>query len=166
MLSISFRWGRLPKRCTRRGDSTEGIGEEKIWAEIPMTQEIGMEANTAAICRFAYLCTKSLSMTLQLEIDNPQDAELILTLVRRLNIPFKQATKKATPKTEREKAIERLKNFKATEPSSFGDALDNEADFPRIDMASAASLLAKDYAHDEELTAFSILDSEDFYEQR
>ena len=63
-------------------------------------------------------------MTLQLEIFNPQDAELILTLVRRLNIPFKQADKKTVAKTEREKAIERIRNFKATEPSSFGDALE------------------------------------------
>jgi len=63
-------------------------------------------------------------MTLQLEISNPQDAELILNLVRRLNIPFKQTSEKAVVKTEREKAIERIRNFKATEPSSFGDALE------------------------------------------
>jgi len=63
-------------------------------------------------------------MTLQLEINNPQDAELILTLIRRLNIPFKQSPKKTATKTEREKAIERIRNFKATEPSSFGDALE------------------------------------------
>ena len=63
-------------------------------------------------------------MTLQLEISNPQDAELILNLVRRLDIPFKQTREKAVAKTEREKAIERIRNFKATEPSSFGDALE------------------------------------------
>ncbi len=63
-------------------------------------------------------------MTLQLEIDNPQDAELILTLIRRLNIPFKHSPEKTATKTEREKAIERIRNFKATEPSSFGDALE------------------------------------------
>ncbi|MBC7776711.1 MAG: hypothetical protein H7246_14855 [Phycisphaerae bacterium] len=63
-------------------------------------------------------------MTLQLEISNPQDAELILNLIRRLNIPFKQTLEKAVAKTEREKAIERIRNFKATEPSSFGDALE------------------------------------------
>lgn len=63
-------------------------------------------------------------MTLQLEISNPQDAELILNLVRRLNIPFKQTREKAVAKTEREKAIERIRNFKATEFSSFGDALE------------------------------------------
>ncbi len=63
-------------------------------------------------------------MTLQLEINNPQDAEIILALVRRLNIPFKQTPVKVLSKTERAKAIERIKNFKATEPSSFGDALE------------------------------------------
>ena len=63
-------------------------------------------------------------MTLQLEISNPQDAELILNLIRRLNIPFKQTKEKIVAKTEREKAIERIRNFKATEPSSFGDALE------------------------------------------
>jgi len=63
-------------------------------------------------------------MTLQLEISNPQDAELILNLVRRLNIPFKQTREKTVAKTEREEAIERIRNFKATEPSSFGDALE------------------------------------------
>ncbi len=63
-------------------------------------------------------------MTLQLEISNPQDAELILSLVRRLNIPFSLTRKKAVAKTEREKAIERIRNFKAKAPSSFGDALE------------------------------------------
>ncbi len=63
-------------------------------------------------------------MTIQLEITNPQDAELILSLVRRLNIPFKKTEKKAVGKSEREKAIERIRNFKAKSPSSFGDALE------------------------------------------
>jgi len=63
-------------------------------------------------------------MTLQLEINNPEDAELILSLARRLNIPFKQRKKKVVKKTEREKAIERIRNFKAKAPSSFGDALE------------------------------------------
>lgn len=63
-------------------------------------------------------------MTLQLEITNPEDAELILSLARRLNIPFKQRKKKVVKKTEREKAIERIRNFKAKAPSSFGDALE------------------------------------------
>jgi|GEM_PF-310891 len=40
------------------------------------------------------------------------------------------------------------------------------ADYAQIDMASAATLLADDYEKDSELTAFSVLDSEDFYEQR
>ena len=105
-------------------------------------------------------------MTLQLEISDPQDAELILSLVRRLNIPFKQTREKAVEKTEREKAIERIRNFKAEAPASMGDEPSQAADSPRKDMASAAALLAKDYAQDEELTAFSGLDSEDFYEQR
>ena len=101
-------------------------------------------------------------MTLQLEITDPQDAELILNLVRRLNIPFKQAREKDVEKTEREKAIERIRNFKAETPASLGDEPSQAADSPRMDMASAAALLAKDYAQDEELTAFSVLDSEDF----
>jgi hypothetical protein len=63
-------------------------------------------------------------MTLQLEITNPQDAEVILALVQRLKIPFKQIPAKVPSKSEREKAIERIRNFKATEPSSFGDALE------------------------------------------
>ena len=63
-------------------------------------------------------------MTIQLEISNPQDAELILNLVRRLNIPFNQLPKPVVPKTERAKAIERIRNFKPTYPSSFGDALE------------------------------------------
>jgi hypothetical protein len=63
-------------------------------------------------------------MILQLEISNPQDAEMILSLVRRLNIPFNQAPKKAVAKTEREKAIERIRNFKAKTAPSFGDALE------------------------------------------
>ncbi len=63
-------------------------------------------------------------MTLQLEITNPQDAELILSLVRRLNIPFKKTEKKAAEKREREKRRERIINFKAEGPSSFGDALE------------------------------------------
>ncbi len=64
-------------------------------------------------------------MTIQLEITNPQDAELILSLVRRLNIPFQQKEKKVeVEKSEREKAIERIRNFKASGPSSFGDALE------------------------------------------
>ncbi len=105
-------------------------------------------------------------MTLQLEISNPQDAELILNLVRRLNIPFKQTREKAVAKTEGEEAIEKIRNFKADTPASLRDELGAEADFPRMDMSSAAALLAKDYAQDEELTTFSVLDSEDFYEQR
>lgn len=63
-------------------------------------------------------------MILQLEISNPQDIELILNLARRLNIPFSQTREKVLVKTEREKAIERIRNFKATAPSSFGDALE------------------------------------------
>lgn len=63
-------------------------------------------------------------MILQLEISNPQDIELILNLARRLNIPFSQTREKLLVKTEREKAIERIRNFKATAPSSFGDALE------------------------------------------
>ncbi len=63
-------------------------------------------------------------MTLQLEITNPEDAELILGLARRLNIPFKRTEKKAVEKTEREKRRERILNFKAKGPSSFGDALE------------------------------------------
>ena len=63
-------------------------------------------------------------MTIQLEISNPQDAELILSLVKRLNIPFKQAARRVVDKNEREKAIERIQNFKAQSPSSFGDALE------------------------------------------
>ncbi len=63
-------------------------------------------------------------MTLQLEISNPQDAELILSLARRLNIPFRQSSQKALTKSAREKAIERLRNFNAAAPSSFGDALE------------------------------------------
>lgn len=89
-------------------------------------------------------------MTIQLEISNPQDAELILNLVRRLNIPFKQ------------KSISKTSNSE----EKGGEQLRIEADTPRMDMASAAALLAKDYAHDDELTVFSVLDSEDFYEQR
>ena len=63
-------------------------------------------------------------MTIQLEISDPKDAELILSLVKRLNIPFKQDAKKVAGKSEREKAIERIQNFKAQGTSSFGDALE------------------------------------------
>jgi len=64
-------------------------------------------------------------MTIQLEISNPQDAELILGLAKRLNIPFKQSAKKVVAeKSEREKAMERIRNFKAQTTSSFGDALE------------------------------------------
>ena len=52
-------------------------------------------------------------MTLQLEITNPQDAELILSLVRRLNIPFKQTKKKVVEKSEREKAIGQIGRIKS-----------------------------------------------------
>ena len=64
------------------------------------------------------------NMILQLEISDPQDAELILTLVQRLNIPFSQRRQKSLTDKEREKVIERIRNFKATAPSSFGDALE------------------------------------------
>lgn len=63
-------------------------------------------------------------MTIQLEITNPQDAELILSLARRLNIPFQHTEKRVVEKSEREKRRERILNFKATGPSSFGDALE------------------------------------------
>ncbi len=63
-------------------------------------------------------------MILQLEISDPQDAELILSLAKRLNIRFKQLEQKPVTDEEREKAIERILNFKATTPSSFGDALE------------------------------------------
>jgi len=76
------------------------------------------------ITRKRRIFVKILAMTLQLEITNPEDAELILSLARRLNIPFKQRKKKVVKKTEREKAIERIRNFKAKAPSSFGDALE------------------------------------------
>jgi hypothetical protein len=64
-------------------------------------------------------------MTLHLEISDPKDAELILNLVKRLNIPFSQA-KSPSPvnKTEQQKRRDRILNFKATKPSSFGDALE------------------------------------------
>ena len=52
-------------------------------------------------------------MTLQLEISDPQDAELMLNLARRLNIPFSPLKQKELTKTEREKAIERIRKFKA-----------------------------------------------------
>lgn len=65
-----------------------------------------------------------MTMTLQLEISDPQDAELMLSLARRLNIPFSQLKQKELTKTEREKAIERIRKFKATAPSSFGDTLE------------------------------------------
>lgn len=63
-------------------------------------------------------------MIIQIEISNPQDAELILGLVKRLNIPFKQTPGKVADKSVREKAIQRIRNFKAQSPSSFGDALE------------------------------------------
>jgi len=66
-------------------------------------------------------------MTLQLEISNPQDAELILSLVRRLNIPFKQKiTSKPSKSEEDEHKVRRTRilNFKAAHASSFGDALE------------------------------------------
>ncbi len=66
-------------------------------------------------------------MTLQLEISDPQDAELILNLVRRLNIPFKQRAVSIPSNSEddeRKERRERILNFKATHPSSFGDALE------------------------------------------
>jgi hypothetical protein len=66
-------------------------------------------------------------MTLQLEISDPQDAELILSLVRRLNIPFKQKSAAKPSKSEedeRKERRERILNFKAPHPSSFGDALE------------------------------------------
>ncbi len=63
-------------------------------------------------------------MTLQLEINNPQDAELIL--IQRMNIPFKQKVlpKPSSNEDERKKRRERILNFKAPHPSSFGDALE------------------------------------------
>jgi len=66
-------------------------------------------------------------MTLQLEISNPQDAELILNLVRRLNIPFKQKIASKPSKGEDDEHKERrarILNFKEAHPSSFGDALE------------------------------------------
>lgn len=63
-------------------------------------------------------------MTIQLEISDPKDVELILNLIKRLNIPFTQEQQKPVLKKEREKAIERIRNFKANVPSSFGDALE------------------------------------------
>ncbi|MFN4255248.1 MAG: hypothetical protein ACK4Q5_09605 [Saprospiraceae bacterium] len=64
-------------------------------------------------------------MTIQLEITNPSDAELIMSLVRRLNISFKPLNSAPSASgIEREKAIERIRNFKPTQSSSFGDALD------------------------------------------
>lgn len=62
-------------------------------------------------------------MIIQLEISNSKDAELILSLVKRLNIPFKETPQVAVGKNEREKAIERLRKFKSGEASSFGDGL-------------------------------------------
>lgn len=40
-----------------------------------------------------------------------------------------------------------------------------EADYPRMDMASAAALLADDYLYDDELTVFTVLDAEELYEE-
>jgi len=65
------------------------------------------------------------NMILQLEISDPQDAELILTLVRRLNIPFRHKMPNVeVDKTEKDKRRQRILNFKAKTPSSFGDALE------------------------------------------
>lgn len=64
-------------------------------------------------------------MILQLEISDPRDAELILNLVRRLNIPFKHKVPVAeSDESEKEKRRQRILNFKAKSPSSFGDALE------------------------------------------
>lgn len=105
-------------------------------------------------------------MILQLEIANPQDAELILNLVRRLNIPFRQTRGKGSPDVENADVVVRNHSSNATESFSLDDSWSAEADYPRMDMASAAALLAKDYFQDEALTDFSVLDSEEFYEQR
>ena len=52
-------------------------------------------------------------MTLQLGITNPQDAELILSLVRRLNIPFKKTKKRLREKANGKKGE---KEFLILEP--------------------------------------------------
>lgn len=39
-------------------------------------------------------------------------------------------------------------------------------DYPRMEMQAAATLLLDDYLHDEELTAFTVLDTETFHETR
>ncbi len=87
-------------------------------------------------------------MTIQLNITNPQDAELILSLVRRLNIQFVQSGN--------------FSKKKLSEPKIHHP--EKETDHPRLDMAAAAVLLADEYLHNEELSAFTVLDSEDFYE--
>ncbi|MCC7506284.1 MAG: hypothetical protein IT259_13335 [Saprospiraceae bacterium] len=69
-----------------------------------------------------YFC-KKIRMIIQLEITNPNDAELILSLVKRLNIPFKETVQASVEQKEREKAIERLRKFKSDEAPSFGDGL-------------------------------------------
>ncbi len=64
-------------------------------------------------------------MILRLDISDPRDAELILSLVRRLNIPFTHKMPKVeVDKIEKEKRRQRILNFKAKKPSSFGDALE------------------------------------------
>lgn len=40
------------------------------------------------------------------------------------------------------------------------------ADYARMEMQDAAALLLDDYLHDEELTAFTVLDAETFHETR
>ncbi len=63
-------------------------------------------------------------MTIQFEIQDNQDVQLILNLLNRLKIPFRQFQKAPKPKTQRENRRDFILNFEAREKSSFGDALE------------------------------------------
>ncbi len=59
-------------------------------------------------------------MIIQLEISNPKDAELILSMVKRLNIPFKETTQIAVGKMNAKKQLSDSVNSNQVKPLHLG----------------------------------------------
>ncbi len=89
-------------------------------------------------------------MVLKLEIDYEQ----LLHLFRQL------------PAKQKKQFLLDIGKETILEKSTTEDVQEPGADYSRTDMKSAAQILLNDYQNDEELLAFTSLDSETFHETR
>jgi hypothetical protein len=65
-------------------------------------------------------------MELILKTNNENSIAKIIALASELNVPVEQRINVIESKSDREKLLERILNFKASGPSSFGDAAEWE----------------------------------------